>query len=239
MDGFLPLLPGELRTEAEVIAINGPARCLTLSTGETIGYQNLVCTVPLPGLVRMLGDSVPPGVRQAAAALRFNSARCVNIGVRRIDVSDKHWIYYPGDAIFDRIFVQSNASPSCSPPGCFGFTCEIPYSTSQPLPCTGQELLDRVVADCRRVGFLRADDIIDVACAVDIPLAHVACDRDSTRNVQRIRNWLATFDIHIAGRYAEWECYDSDHAFMSGRRAAQKLMHRLVDPAPPQVVHVI
>jgi protoporphyrinogen oxidase/glycosyltransferase involved in cell wall biosynthesis len=237
MDGFLPLLPGELRTGAEVAAIDGPARCLTLSNGATIGYENLVCTAPLPALVRMLGEIAPVGVRQAAEALRFVSARCVNLGVRRTDVTDKHWIYYPDDAIFDRIFVQANASPDCSPPGCFGFTCEIAYSATQPLPCTGQALLDRVVADCRRVGFLRADDVIDVACAVDIPLAHVASDEHSTRNVQRIRHWLATLDIHLAGRYAEWECYDSDHAFMSGRRAAQKLMHRLGGPAPAQALH--
>jgi UDP-galactopyranose mutase len=36
-----------------------------------------------------------------------------------------------------------------------------------------------------------------------------------------IRNWLAEHDILLAGRYSEWEYYNSDHAFIAGRRAAQ------------------
>ena len=47
------------------------------------------------------------------------------MGVARENITDKHWIYYPEDTIFHRIFVQGNASPQCNAPGGFGFTCEI------------------------------------------------------------------------------------------------------------------
>jgi UDP-galactopyranose mutase len=42
-------------------------------------------------------------------------------------------------------------------------------------------------------------------------------------NVALIRDWLAGFGIVLAGRYAEWEYYNSDHAFIAGRRAAEQL----------------
>ncbi len=42
MDGFLPLLPGQLRTGTSVAAVDAPARRVTLASGESIGYQNLV-----------------------------------------------------------------------------------------------------------------------------------------------------------------------------------------------------
>jgi hypothetical protein len=38
--------------------------------------------------------------------------------------------------------------------------------------------------------------------------------------VATIRDWLAQYDIVLAGRYSEWEYYNSDHAFLAGRRAA-------------------
>ena len=54
-------------------------------------------------------------MRDAAAALRHVSVRCVNLGIARENISDKHWIYYPEDTIFHRIFLQGNASPSAIP----------------------------------------------------------------------------------------------------------------------------
>jgi UDP-galactopyranose mutase len=39
-----------------------------------------------------------------------------------------------------------------------------------------------------------------------------------------IRSWLAQYDIILAGRYSEWEYYNSDHAFLAGKKAAEKVM---------------
>ena len=71
MDGFLPLLPGQLRTEhARWSTVDTAARRVGLSSGESIGYQNLVVTTALPELVQMLGEWAPAGVRESAQALR-------------------------------------------------------------------------------------------------------------------------------------------------------------------------
>ena len=87
MEGFLPLLPGQLRTGTSVATVDAPARWVTLASGESIGYQNLIVTEPLPHLVQMLGDCAPSGVREAASSLRSLSMRCVNIGVRRAGIA--------------------------------------------------------------------------------------------------------------------------------------------------------
>ena len=79
------------------------------------------------------------------------------------------------------------------------------------------------------MNLLRHDDVIDVAFEVDIPLAYVIDDRNRARSVERIRNWLSTLDIHVAGRWAEWDHYNGEHAFVAGRRVAQRLTHRLVE----------
>jgi UDP-galactopyranose mutase len=221
MDGFLPHLAGELRLETRVVAISPSRRTATLDDGTTVLFRHLISTMPLPQLVRLIGKEAPPEIRAAAAGLRHVSVRCVNIGVGRENLTEKHWIYYPEDTVFHRIFVQGNASPHCNPPGGFGLTCEITYSEAKPLPCEGDELIQRCIDDCRSVGFFGAEDPIWAANQVDLPIAYVVYDHERKMNVDTIRNWLSGQGIVLAGRYAEWEYYNSDHAFIAGKKAAE------------------
>jgi UDP-galactopyranose mutase len=221
MDGFLPHLAGELRLGTRVTGVSPARHTVTLEDGSTLPYDALVSTMPLPRLVQLIGAEAPADVRQAAAGLRHVSVRCVNLGVGRPGLTEKHWIYYPEDTVFHRIFVQGNASPHCNPPGGFGLTCEITYSEAKPLPCEGEALIRRCIEDCHRVGIFNRDDELWAANQVDMPVAYVVYDHDRAANVDLIREWLASRDIILAGRYAEWEYYNSDHAFVAGKKAAE------------------
>lgn len=233
MDGFLPHLEGELRLGARVARVSPLRKLVTLDDGTRMTYQVLVSTMPLPKLIEAMGEEAPAEVRRAAAGLRRVSLRCVNLGIGREALTEKHWIYYPGDTVFHRIFVQGNASPHCNPPGGFGLTCEITYSPAKPLPCEGQALIDRCIADCRRVGMFADDDPVRVANMLDVPLAYVVYDHQRTRHVTLIREWLRSHDIILAGRYSEWEYYNSDHAFLAGRKAARQAHARLAEQHRP------
>lgn len=222
MDGFLPHLKGPLQLEAEVVEVSPSRRSVTLADGRVYAYDTLISTLPLPRLVDAMGDEAPEHVRAAAQSLRHVSVRCVNLGIGRENLTDKHWIYYPEDTVFHRIFVQGNASPHCNAPGGFGLTCEITYSDYKPLPCEGQALIDRCIQDCIRVGMIRKDDPVWAANEVDMPYAYVVYDHARPQHVQTIRRWVAQANILLAGRYSEWEYYNSDHAFVAGRKAAEQ-----------------
>ncbi|MFT3859573.1 MAG: FAD-dependent oxidoreductase [Aquabacterium sp.] len=224
MDGFKPLLNCELALNTGVVHVSPRQRTVRLDDGRTVGFQTLISTMPLPQLVAACGDEAPAEIQTAARALRHVSVRCVNLGVARENLTDKHWIYYPEDTVFHRIFVQGNASPHCNPPGGFGLTCEITYGPDKPLPCDGQALIDLAVADCRRVGMLRDDDTLITANQVDMPCAYVVYDHARADNVKLIRQWLAQHHIILAGRYSEWEYYNSDHAFIAGKKAAEQAL---------------
>jgi UDP-galactopyranose mutase len=221
MDGFLPLLEGDLQLGVEVVGIDPIRHEVLLDNGTVCSYAKLISTMPLPALVAMLGDAVPEHVRRAALRLRHVSVRCVNLGIARPRLTDKHWIYYPEDPVFHRVFVQGNASPHCNPPGGFGLTCEITYSPSKPLPCEGEDLIDLCIADCIRVGLFTPTDRIEASNQIDMPYAYVVYDHARKESVETIRNWLAAHDVLLAGRYSEWEYYNSDHAFIAGKKAAE------------------
>jgi UDP-galactopyranose mutase len=167
-------------------------------------------------------------VQQAASKLRYVSVRCVNLGIGRERLTDKHWIYYPEQTVFHRIFVQGNASPHCNPPGGFGLTCEITYSEHKPLPCDGDALIRRCISDCHQVGLFGPQDPIWASNQVDLPHAYVVYEHARPGNVALLRDGLASQHIVLAGRYSEWEYYNSDHAFLAGKQAAdtvRRLLH--------------
>lgn len=224
MSGFVPHIKGTIELNADITHISPGRRTLTLRDGRRYQYDNLISTMPLPELVRIIGDEAPDEVKQAANGLKHISVRCVNLGVARENITDKHWIYYPEDTIFHRIFVQGNASPECNAPGGFGITCEITYSPVwKPLPVNGKALIERCIQDCIKVGMFRAEDEVIVANEIDMPYAYVVYDHARAANVDIIKSWLAMHDIVLAGRYSEWEYYNSDHAFIAGKKAAEEV----------------
>jgi protoporphyrinogen oxidase len=221
MNGFLPLLRGEVLLQADVERVSPLLRVVTLRDGRRFSYDTLISTIPLPVLVASMGEEAPPEMRRAASELRHVSIRCVNLGVARPHLSDKHWIYFPEDTVFHRIFLQGNASPHCNPPGGFALTFEISYSPTKPLPAIGAALTERCIRECIRVGLLDASDAVLTSNQVDLPYAYVTYDHGRAERVARIRDWLADFDIILAGCYSEWEYYNADHAFIAGKNAAE------------------
>ncbi|MDU4941576.1 MAG: glycosyltransferase [Mixta calida] len=221
MHGFLPHLTCELETNSTLAALHPEQHIAVLTDGRRYRYDQLISTMPLPQLIKLIGDEAPQEIHDAAAKLLHVSIRCVNIGVGRADLTEKHWIYYPGETLFHRIFVQGNASPFCNPPGGCGLTCEISYSPHKPLPVDGDALIQRCIQECIAVGMINADDPIITANQVDIPYAYVVYDHARQANIALIRDWLLQQDILLSGRYSEWEYYNSDHAFLAGKRAAE------------------
>ena len=73
---------------------------------------------------------------------------------------------------------------------------------------------------------MRVDDGDPVWAAVqcDLPYAYVVYDHARKGAVTVIREWLETLGIYLAGRYSEWEYYNSDHAFIAGRKAADTIL---------------
>ena len=236
MDGFLPHLKGEVRLSTRIVAVSPRRRRLELSDGTSVEYGKLISTMPLPELVALMGDEVPPGVRAAAGKLRYTSVKCVNVGVGREKLTDKHWVYYAGPTVFHRVFVQGNASPHCNPPGGFGLTCEITYGPLKPLPDSDADLIERCVRELAEVGLTRPGDPIWTANVVDMPYAYVVYDHARPGAVALVREWLKPFGVVLAGRYSEWEYYNSDHAFLAGKRAAAEAAAGV--PAAREVVAV-
>ncbi|HEX4882910.1 MAG TPA: UDP-galactopyranose mutase, partial [Casimicrobiaceae bacterium] len=104
------------------------------------------------------------------------------------------------------------------------------YSPLKPLPCEGPALIEHCRRDLVRVGLIREDDPVLAAHEVDMPYAYVLYDHQRDAAVRRIREWLAPQGVLLSGRYSEWQYYNSDHAFLAGRDAAQQAAQLVATP---------
>ena len=202
----------------EVERIELGARVLELSDGERIGFDRLIYTLPLPALGSLVSD-LPTEIHEACAALRYQGIYCLNIGIDRPNVSDKHWVYFYEDAYpFHRLSFPANFTPANVPHGKSSISMEIAYSDGRPLD--RERIVDDALAALRRARILTPHDTIELVQAEEILPAYVIYDLQHAANVRTIREWLAEQGVLLAGRFGEWQYFNMDHAMKSGREAA-------------------
>lgn len=210
-----------IRTSARIVSLHPEAHTVTLASGEVLSYDTLILTAPLPDIVDMT-EAVPDSVRDAKNRLEYLSVLCVNVGIHRPNLTDKHWIYFPeSEFLFHRIFVQGNAAPQVCPEGCFSYTAEITYNSRKRIDfdSAGRDTVDGLI----RAGLMAPDDRVDAIDLIDIPVAYVVPTHNRRGTVNGIREWYQRHDIHLLGRFAEWEYYNMDHAVNAGWSLAEEL----------------
>ncbi len=193
---------------------------------ETIGYDTLYPSLPLPDLIAAI-DSAPDAVRHAAASLPSTAVVCVNLGINRAKVTEKHWIYYPEGQdkfIFQRIFVQSNASPHNAPPGHSALTFEISHSAAKPLPVRGKRaLIDACVSGLKQTDLWRDSDEVVFEQVLGMPHAYIPFTPERPGQLALINEYLHALNIFPVGRFGEWKYLNQDGAILSSKRVVESV----------------
>src|SRR3990172_8263233 len=229
-DSFIPhLKKTEILLNSEVVGIDIKEKVITIRQSpvrnkKEIGYEKLISSLPLPLLITLC-NKVPKAVKREAEELEFTSVYCVNLGINHPEITEKTWIYYPEkDIAFQRLFVQSNASPYVVPKGKSSITAEISYSKFKRIGKEG--LIERVIDDLLKIKFIQKASDIVVSDLLDIKYGYIIFERERKRKVDIIHKFLRENNIIPVGRFGEWEYYNMDHSILSGKRAAEEMNSR-------------
>jgi len=209
-----------LRLKTLVSRVDWKARKVTLSSGEEVSYADMVSTIPLPELLKVMAP-LPAAVKKAAALLRYASILCVNIGVNRAKISDKSWIYFPEpDYPFYRIGFPMNFTPHVVPKGCSSMYVEVPAKVWKG-PKSNAALLRDIRKGLERAGVLRKSDKLPVVQFLPIRYAYVIYDENRTAALKTIFAFLAKNKIQSIGRYGAWKYSFMEEAILDGKKAAE------------------
>jgi UDP-galactopyranose mutase len=218
----------EISLNSKVLEISPAGKHLSViytRNGEQqrIEADRILSSVPLPELVKMI-KSAPEEVVKASERLVYNSLVCLNIGVDREAISDKHWLYFPEkEYIFNRISFPMNLSPETTPRGKNSIVVEVTYRGKRPDPI---ETKHRVREGLIKAEILREGDKLEVFDALDFKYAYIVYDFQHRRNVNLIQTYLKSIRVSSMGRYGEWEYLNMDKAILSGKKAAEEDMKK-------------
>lgn len=211
-----------IRLKTSVSAIDWRRKTATLSSGEVVSYRNMVGTIPLPELLKVMRP-LPAAVESALSRLRHASILCLNIGVQRPAISDKSWIYFPeADYPFYRVGFPMNFTPHVVPAGCSSMYVEVPAKRWKAAG-TDAALLRDVRAGLVRAGILRATDKLPVVQFLPIRYAYVVYDENRTPALNTIFSFLRKNGIQSIGRYGAWKYSFMEEAILDGKKAAETI----------------
>jgi len=203
----------------EAVKIDLKKKEITFSDGTLQSYSTLISTIPLPDLVKIV--DVPKSISEAAGQLKHNSILCVNIGINRDKLCDKHWIYYPEKKYsFFRISFLTNFSSHMAPKGKSSLSAEVSYSEDKTI--NKKNIVDNVIKDLIKVNILDKDDKIELVDVRDIKYGYVIYDHNRSTSLNKIKKYFKKNSIIVCGRYGNWEYQWMDDAILDGKRAAEE-----------------
>lgn len=211
-----------IHLERTAVKIELPDKLVHFADGEIVAFDQLIYSLPL-SLIPKFIDKLPVEVENACSGLKYQSIYCVNIGVDREAISDKHWIYYYEDVFpFHRLSLPANFSPDCVPPGKSSIATEVAFSDVRPLD--RDSAIEKTIEGLIAAKLITPDDTISLVHTEEITPAYVIYDLDHGNNVAIIREWLREFGIRTVGRFGEWQYFNMDHSMRSGKQAADEVL---------------
>jgi protoporphyrinogen oxidase len=215
----------EVRLGHKLESIDPKGKEVRFANGVAASYKGLVSSVPLPDLIPTIQDT-PNDVLEAAAKLACTELVIVNLVINRRDLLDAHWTYiYDQDVFFTRLSTPHLQSPHNVPPGCGSIQAECYYSKKyRPLDREPKDCIEPTIRDLRRIGVLRDDDKILFQDVMHIEYANVIFDLERAAALATVHGYLDDLGIAYCGRYGDWAYIWTDESFMSGERAAEKIL---------------
>ncbi len=222
---------GVVRAGSRVVGVVSDGRRVqavkveSASGAETIPVGELLSTMALPGLARLLRPDLPGELAASARALRFRALTFVNLMLERADFSENTWMYVAsGDSRISRIQEPKRRSAAMAPPGRTSLMLEVPCDVGDAIWSAGvDDLRARVTRELAALG-LPVDDVAGsfvVRVAHGYPVYHLRYDADR-------RALLALVDgfenVRTAGRQGLFRYVFMDAAMRMGIEAAGQML---------------
>jgi protoporphyrinogen oxidase len=211
-----------LRTGAEVVEVDVAARTLALASGETLSWERLVSTLPLPRLLGILRGA-PKELVAAADRLAWTVVFDLNLGIDRPDLAGgDHWLYFPEPEYpFYRVGFPSNICPAMVPEGCGSMYVEFAGLPGE--RPDAEELERSALEGLRRAGLLEGGERVLARDLAVIDPGYVIFDRERARTVPALLEGLREAGIHSIGRYGAWTYSYMERALRDGLDTARLL----------------
>lgn len=215
-----------IKVNAEITSIDLSTKRVTLSNGESQEYDNLISSLPLPEICRLI-KNIPDFVKVASKKLNYTSGYLISLGFNVPDIMDKLWFYiYDKDILTARVYSPSLKSSDNVPKGCSSLQAEVYFNKGEKLEKSDSDILQETINKFIEIGLFKRENLLVTDIRTE-KYANVIFDHNIYANRKIVLDYLNKNEIFSIGRFGEWEYFWSDQSMLSGRNGAQKLIDKL------------
>ena len=232
----------------ELQSIDFDNRQIVFTNGETVKYQRLINTIPLPLLIAK--SNAPGHIKEAASNLNCSSVLLVNVTANHQTARPENWIYvYDEDKYSTRINCTELLSPNNAPPRKTGIQVEVYFSAYKPKVETDDIIAQKVMIELIEMGLVRDIESIETYHTKWVQWANVIFDHKRIENLDIVLNYLVPYglkreeddldsmtnwtekistnqnlgDIILAGRFGQWKYYWTDDCVLRGKFISENI----------------
>lgn len=207
----------KIRGGFKAVDLDLNSRTVTGASGEKIGFTQVVSTVPLPALLRMVGRPIDD-----QSLFNHTSVRNVRVGFRGRTLKPWQWLYVPSaEYSFCRVGLPVNVNPLTCPPGGGSLSIECGGVLPGKAQLSTHEVAYQAIDLLAELGVISVDSI-EVIDEILIDPAYVVFRSEGRSVFDDLRFELEQQGVTLAGRYGVWDYLSMDEAYLSGRSAALK-----------------
>lgn len=189
--------------------------CCIFTNGNTVYYNKLVSTIPLPEIINKLTD-VPSEISYAANRLLATSIDLISVGFNR-QLIDKLWFYiYDEDIYASRAYSPSVKSINNAPKGCSSLQFEV-YSLGCEPKYTSDELKANVLYALRKLNIAQGSDLLFIHHK-RLRYGNVVYYKNMELDRALVLDFIKSRGLRSCGRFGDWAYLWSNQSFMSGYR---------------------
>jgi protoporphyrinogen oxidase len=218
-------LKNPVYTNFHATEINLRDKVIRFDRDITERFTYLVNTIPLDIFLGCLREQTSSHLSIARNSLLCNSVVNFNIGLKREELSSKHWVYYPEARYpFYRIGFPHNFSLALVPPGHSSLYGE--FSHLKKSSALIHKRLRDSLHSVKKL-FNITDQEIATQLVITIPHAYVIYNQWRDKNIPIILKKLESSRVHSIGRYGAWKYSSMQDSVLDGKTCAEKLISRL------------
>ena len=206
----------DIRLNKKAVRIDTTAKQVEFADGTVEKYDNLISSLPLPEIIKMISD-VPENVQNAAKQLRWTCGYQVSLGFNRPDVAKYLWFYiYDEDVPPARVYSPNLKSPDNAPKGCSSLQAEVFFANDAKI-ADKDEVLRQTVSKLKEICQFKDSDVVVKDIRFE-PYANIIFTPEIYKSRKVVREWLQAQGIKTIGRFGEWDYLWSHQAFESGMK---------------------
>lgn len=206
----------DMRLNKKAVRIDTAAKQVEFADGTVENYDNLISSLPLPEIIKMISD-VPENVQNAAKQLRWTCGYQVSLGFNRPDVAKYLWFYiYDEDVPPARVYSPNLKSPDNAPDGCSSLQAEIFFANGAKV-VDKNIILQKTVEKLKEICQFNDSDVVVKDIRFE-PYANIIFTPEIYESRKVVREWLQAQGIKTIGRFGEWDYLWSHQAFESGMK---------------------